>query len=60
MKTHKIIISLKKKTLGFVKYLMQHQLNLNHFNLVNEISKSVKIKEKENDSPSFEIKARIK
>jgi hypothetical protein len=50
IKTHKIVISIKKKTLGFKKYLMTHEVtsgNLNHFNLVNEIQKTLKIDKKE-------------
>ena len=41
-----LMISIKKKTLGFIKYLLPSQeINLNHFQLVNELSKQFKFKE---------------
>lgn len=41
-----LMISIKKKTLGFIKYLLpQQDINLNHFQLVNELSKQFKIKD---------------
>lgn len=58
LKGQVFFISVKKKTLGFFKYLMQLELQLNHFNLVNEISKSLKLKE--DDNKTFELKLRVR
>ena len=55
IKNNQFIINIKKKTFGFNKYLLEQELNLQHFNLVNEIFHTYRFKEF-----SFDLKIRIR
>lgn len=57
-KSHTFVISIKKKTLGFFKYILNVTLDLRHFNLVNEISRTMKIRDQ--DDKTFELKMRVR